>query len=117
MNDTAPVSGPQKEQAPIGPISYVEKVEKQPEIPPEVGQVGVQPVSQQVVLKKEDLEAGLAPAKEEVPITESLSNLPLTEQEAKTTLGKHKNIRDAIVWLATFVIRQFKIHKLKSGGQ
>lgn len=112
MNDTgqSPVGIPQKEQEPRL-ISYVEKVEKQPEIPPEVGQVGVQPVSQQVVLKREDLEAGLAPAKEEVAATEVI----LTEEEAKKALRKNKNVKDAILWLATFVLRQFKITKFKGG--
>ncbi|MBI2622018.1 hypothetical protein HYW66_00050, partial [Candidatus Microgenomates bacterium] len=114
MDDTAqqPVSGPQKEQEPIAGRSYIEQVERAPEIPPEVAQVGVAPISQTAPLTKEDREAGIIEAGEAVPTKtepEGLVNLPLTEQEARSALRIHKNIKEAIVWLANFVLRQFRI--------
>lgn len=113
MDDTAraPVGAPQKEQEPVA-TSYIEKVEKQPEIPPEVARVGVKPVSDQVVFKKEDKDAGLAPAKAEVPVAsepDGLVTLPLTEEEAKKS--SRGSVADAIVWLAQFVLRQFKLRR------
>lgn len=124
MDNTAPPpkAGPQKEQEPIvAPASpgYLERVERQPEIPPEVARVGVAPVSPPTITS-EDREAGLEEAKEEIPVTttpQGLIKLPLTEDEAKKTLTIHKNIADAIVWLANFVLRQFKIVKMRRGGK
>lgn len=120
MDDAAqgqqtPVNIPQKEQQPIGGTSYIEKVERQPEIPPEVAKIGVQPVSGPT-LTAEDKKIGIMEAKEEVPVStepEGLVQLSLTEQEARSALKIHKNIAGAIVWLANFVLRQFKIIKLK----
>lgn len=113
MDDAAraPVGTPQKEQEPVG---YIEKVEKQPEIPPEVAQVGVKSVSDQVVFKKEDKEAGLEPAKAEVPAAtepDGFVTLPLTEEEAKKS--SRGSVAEAIVWLAQFVLRQFKLRRVK----
>lgn len=114
QNQNAPVGTPKKEQEPVGP-SYIEKVERQPEVPPEVAQVGVTPVTGPT-LTDEDRKVGIEEAKEEVPVAtkpEGIVSLPLTEQEAKKTLRVNKNITDAIVWLANFVLRQFKILKMK----
>lgn len=121
MDDTGQhaVGRPQKEQEPIASTSFIEQVERQPEIPPEVVTVGVTPVLQQTPLTKEDREAGISEAGENVPVTtepEGLVNLPLTEQEARSALRIHKKIGDAIIWLANFVLRQFKIVRLKEGN-
>ncbi|MBI1919044.1 hypothetical protein HYS29_00440 [Candidatus Microgenomates bacterium] len=115
MDDTAQ-GNVRKEQEPVSGPSYIEKVEHQPEIPPEVAQVGVAPISQTTPLTKEDKEAGIVEAGEAVPTKtepEGLVNLPLTEQEARSALKIHKNIKEAIVWLANFVLRQFRIFQLK----
>lgn len=114
---TTPVSPPQKEQELVTPIGgeYLERVERQPEIPPEVAKVGVQPISGPA-LTDEDKKVGIAEAKEEVPVSiepEGLVQLPLTEPQARSVLKIHKNIAEAIVWLANFVLRQFKIFKMK----
>lgn len=116
MDDTAqnPVGAPKKEQEPV-PVagSYIEKTERKPEIPPEVAKVGVVPVLGPT-LKKEDKEAGLTPAKAEVPVgtqPEGLVTLPLTEEEAKKS--SRGSVADAVVWLANFILRQFKILKMK----
>lgn len=119
QDQQTPVSVPQKEQQPIGGTNYIEKVERQPEIPPEVAKIGVQPVSGPT-LSAEDKKVGITQAKEEVPVStkpEGLVQLPLTEQEAQSALKIHKNIAEAIVWLANFVLRQFKIIKLKKGEE
>lgn len=116
-----PVSPPQKEQESITPTQggYLERVERQPEIPPEVAKIGVQPVSGPT-LTAEDKKVGITEAKEEVPVStepEGLVQLPLTEREARNVLKIHKNIAEAIVWLANFILRQFKIIKLKKGEE
>lgn len=119
MNDTAPppVVGPQKEkeQEPVSRQDYLEQVERTPEIPPEVAKVGVAPVTGPT-LKEEDRKVGLEPVKEEVPVTttpQGLVKLPLTEAEARSVLRLHKKITEAIVWLANFVLRQFKVFRLR----
>lgn len=115
---TSPLAGaPQKEQESVGTPTYLERVERQPEIPPEVAQVGVQPVSGPVLTKK-DKKVGLEEAKEEIPPStqpEGLVSPLLTEQEARNMLRIHKNIAEAIVWLANFILRQFKIFRLRRG--
>lgn len=120
MDDTAqnqniPIATPKKEQEPRqgGAGSYIEKVERKPELPPEVIKVGIAPVSGPT-LKKEDKEIGLVETGENISVRtqpEGLVTLPLTEEEAKKS--SRGSVSDAIVWLANFVLRQFKILKTK----
>ncbi|MBI1982525.1 MAG: hypothetical protein HYU49_01805 [Candidatus Levybacteria bacterium] len=113
-----PVSAPQKEQQPpASSVSeFVKPSEAEPAIHPELAEVGVEKVSEVPELTLEDKKAGLAPAKESVPVLtqpSGLIQLPMTEEEARRTI-KTTNVSDSRHWLAVLVEKMFQILKYGS---
>ena len=107
------VAGPQKE---LGPaiLAYVERTDEKPEIPAQLKELGVESVSDEVEIPYEAKKAGLAPSKQAVPaqtMPDGTVFIPLTSSESFSILKMHKDITEAIVWLATWCIRQLKMRK------
>lgn len=103
------------------PESWVglEEVEKVPELAPEVKEVGVAPVREEIELPPQ-VPPGVIVSGPAVPVTTQptgLVKLPLTGEEIEKAL--HQKIGEAILWLASWCLRQLKIarQKVKNDGK
>lgn len=114
---TQPVSPPPplKEQEPLVSEQSLETLvqpsEVEPVLHPEVKEVGVVKVPQIPTLTLEDQKAGLALAKESVPVPtqpSGLVGLPKDEKEAASFLKVHRDVKNAVVWLVAMLLRQFR---------
>lgn len=79
------------------------------EIPPEVKDVGVQPIQDEIEILQ-GVPSGVIHAGPETPIVTQptgVVKLPLTDEEIEKAL--HHKIVDSILWLATWCLRQIKI--------
>jgi len=88
----------------------------EPEIHPELEQIGVKSVPEFPTVGPSEQNAGIRPAKESVPVQTSPSGLvqtPMTEEEARLTL-KHAKPTESSFGLATLIVKFFKSihHKL-----
>lgn len=80
----------------------------------EVKEAGVETVTDVPKLTQEHIKAGINVSSQIAPVITFHTGLvkpPLTEEEAKKILKLHKKIGNSVVWLATEVLRQFKIVK------
>lgn len=118
-----PISGWQKEHQPIGSAEstktqeFVRLSEPIPAIHQEVAKAGVETTDNLETLKlsPDAKKAGVTHSGAAVPVSaisgQSIQ-LPMSEGEAKNTLAKEKKVGNAIVWIATSVLRQIKrLHK------
>lgn len=110
LSPRATAGGPQKE---IGPnvSAYIERTDEKPEIPPELKDAGVEHVSDEIEVPYEAQKVGLTVSKQSVPAKtepDGTVSIPLSMQESSSILRVHKDITDAIVWLANWCLRQFK---------
>lgn len=108
-----PVSLPQKE---LGPTisAYIEKTDVKPDIPPQLTELGVEHVTDEIEVPYEAQKVGLTHSKEAVAATTEPDGtvfIPLTASESFSILRIHKDITEAVVWLANWCIRQLKIQR------
>lgn len=108
----------QKERLPVSaPVQEVmQPTEQAPRISPELAEAGVEAVSQTPQLTKDHAQLGITHAKESVPMPSVPSNAaniqyPMTQQQA---LSVPKKVSNSIAWLATLIIRQFKMKNTKA---
>lgn len=118
-----PVSGWQKEHLPIGSVEsaktqeFARPSEPIPVIHKEVAKAGIETTdnSETLKLSPDAKKAGVTHSGAAVPasdISGQSIQLPMSEGEAKSALAKGRNVGNAIVWLATSVLRQIKrLHK------
>ncbi|MDP3998934.1 MAG: hypothetical protein Q8P89_04960 [bacterium] len=100
------------------PASHLEVVEKIPELSPEVKDVGVGYIGDQIKLTSHDKNAGLKEAAETTPVSDvpaELVNLPLNDDQI--TQAAHQKITDSIRWLAIWCLRQVQIIHYRIRGQ
>ncbi len=109
-----PIGTPHKEFAPIvGAVAeYVTPTETEPVVRPELKEHGVEvsPSSKQPKIHPLAGEAGLAKAKESVPVptdTTGMVQLPLAQTDA-FTIKKTRPVADSVRWLAELVLEQIK---------
>jgi hypothetical protein len=114
-------SGMHKERlaVPTAPITEViTPSEAEPNIHPEVAELGVEHVSETPQLTLEDKKAGLEHASESTPVITQPSahiQLPKTEAEVDLGLKTHKGTTNSIVWWLTLIKKQFK--RLHDSGE
>lgn len=110
VSPATPVGQGNKEAEPLTmPQEVLQPSEPEPTLHPEVQEAGVEAVSDVPDLTLEDQKAGLAPAKESVPVPTAPTGavtLP-TQQQAEAVLKKNK-VTDSIAWMATLVLRVLK---------
>lgn len=114
-----PAATPHKEAEPVAnvplesPAEYMKPSEvAEPVIPKEVAEAGVEAVSETPSFTPAHQQAGIAPAKESVPVQTQPTDavqLPKTQQEAMRLLKKEKDPKNSWAWLLTWIVRQFKI--------
>lgn len=114
-----PVSLPQKEQTPISAkltsevSEIIEASEKEPVVPPEVREAGVEQVPDKLTLTDEHKALGIEHAGESTPAHTQLLGtvkLPMSEEEALKTIKTTSNT-DSKHWLAVLIEKIYKIIK------
>ena len=116
---SAPVVPPgsvHKEQGPVAttaPTSeFVKPSETEPALSKELQEMGVESVPNTPDLDQDHADAGIVHAKESVPVKTEPSGtvqLPMTQTQAQSILKLHKKVSDSVVWLATLILKQFKL--------
>lgn len=115
QTQTPTVGAIHKEQGSTIPVvqtsEFVKPSEPEPQVPSELKEMGVKPVSHVPTLTDEHQQAGIYHAKESVPVSAEPSGmvkLPMTKMEAQSVLKMHKKVSDSIKWLASLILKYFK---------
>ena len=113
-----PVGSVHKEQGPAAPVvqtsEFIKPSDSEPQITKELSEIGVEAVSHTPALTKEHQDAGVYHAKESVPVATEPAGivaLPMTQTQAVSILKMHKKVSESILWLATLILKQFKLLK------
>ena len=90
--------------------AYLEETEKAPELAPELEQVGVNHIKDEIELSPQDKGVGIEAAAQSTPLTAQpagVANLSLTDDQIEKAL--HQKLADSILWLATWCLRQIQL--------
>ena len=106
----APTTAVHKEAEPFSTDELIKPSEPEPTLHEEVENAGVEAKKEVPNLTLEDKKAGLTLAKESTPVTTQPTGITriMTQEEAEKE-AKNKKAGNSIVWLATLILRQFKV--------
>lgn len=113
----------EKEQEPVPSVSssfswgeHIKPSQPELHVSSELKEAGVETIEERPLLTPEDHAVGIQHVKETTPVITQPTGavaLPMTAQQAQQTLKLHKKITESIVWLASLVLKQFKMQHQK----